>query len=85
MLKNKDKDLKLPQMSETIGLLNSLIRHQPENSRKRGRKRHNVYRKSLWYKSFPQNVYEPRIVPKFYFQNYSKTIQKKFETPREAK
>jgi hypothetical protein len=59
--KNKGKavqeNLQLPAMAETIGLINSLIRHQPENSKKRGRKRHNIYRKSLWYKSFPRNVY----------------------------
>ena len=41
-----------------------------------GRKRHGKYRKQLWCKTEPKNVYEPRIVPKFHFSLYSKMIIK---------
>lgn len=55
------------------------MKKKPWHTYKRGRKRHGKYRKALWCKKVPRNTYEPRIVPKFKFDNYRAAISKRLK------
>ena len=68
---------KLPNFKQAENLIDSMSKSFIKgDQKKRGRKRHNTYRKQYWYKTCKRNVYEPRIVPKFYFQVNKTQIEK---------
>jgi hypothetical protein len=58
-------------------MITNFIKKKPWHTYKRGRKRHGIYRKQIWCKKEPRNTYEPRIVPKFNFDQYKDDILKK--------
>lgn len=57
-------------------MITNFIKKKPWHTYKRGRKRHGIYRKQIWCKKEPRNTYEPRIVPKFNFDQYKDDILK---------
>ena len=75
------ESIKLPNIkifNEMIIKLQNKHQYKINNPKaaKRGRKRHGLLCKKLWSKTFPRNVYEPRIVHKFHFRKPNPQLQK---------